>query len=195
MTQKALKIVCLGILVLLLGSPSFAQNTKGDTPSNRETRFKTPKKQKQKRQPSRRVRRGDDRPGRQTAPPGTKRTGERPGKPILPNYSKSKPDKQRPWKGDISGRRIRPGSSASRARNVYPQPGSTNYSSRTDERNTRANENPNLKRVRQMQRKTDDDARVGRPIRPMFSKSNPPKKERAWQGDLTGRKIRATRAS
>ena len=66
MATKALKILCLSILVLMLGIPSLAQNTKGDkpVPSNRETRFKTPKKSKQKRQPSRRVRQGDDRAGR-----------------------------------------------------------------------------------------------------------------------------------
>ena len=65
MVNKAVRILCLSTLVLLLAIPSLAQNTKGDkpAPSNRETRFKTPKKQKQKRQPSRRVRRGDDRAG------------------------------------------------------------------------------------------------------------------------------------
>lgn len=197
MTRKALKILCLGILVLLLGIPSFAQNTKGDkpAPSSRETRFKTPKKQKQKRQTSRRVRRGDDKAGQPTSlPPPRKRTGERPGKPIRPTFSKSRPEKQRAWKGDITGRRIQPRSSAGRARNIYPQPESTNYSSRTLRRSGRDNENPNLKRVRRMQRKSDDKAKVGRPIRPMFSKSRPPKKERAWRGDLTGRRIRTTRS-
>src|SRR5690348_7195918 len=46
MAHKALKIICLGIFVLMLGTPSLAQNTKGDkpTPTNSETRFKTPKK-------------------------------------------------------------------------------------------------------------------------------------------------------
>lgn len=46
-----------------------------------------------------------------------------------------------------------------------------------------------------MQRKSDDKAKVGRPIHPVFSKSRPPKKERAWSGDITGRKIRATRST
>jgi hypothetical protein len=198
MTPKALKILCLGILVLLLGIPSFAQNTKGDKPatSTRETRFKTPKKQKQKRTTSRRVRRGDDRAGQPAALPRTRnRTGERPGKPIGLNFSKSKPDKQKAWKGDITGRRIRPRSSAGRASNVHPQPGTTNYSSRTVQRSGRDNINPNLKRIQRMQRKTDHKAKVGRPIRPVFSKSRPPKKERSWSGDITGRKLRATRST
>ena len=133
MIHKTLKIVCLGILVLLLGVPSLAQNTKGDkpAPSNRESRFKTPKKPKQKIKPARKPRQKGDQPSKRVSLRPTKtRGGERPGKPILPAFSRSKPsDKQKPWRGDITGRRIRARAPGKSARNVYPQPPSINYSS------------------------------------------------------------------
>ena len=196
MATKALKILCLSILVLMLGIPSLAQNTKGDkpVPSNRETRFKTPKKSKQKRQPSRRVRQGDDRAGQPAAtPPRRRREGERPGKPVTPQFSRSKPrgDSQRAWKGDISGRRIQPRKETGRAKNVYPQPPTIDYSSRSPRKSQRENQNPNVKRVQRMQAQ-ESKPRVGRPIRPVFHKTRPEKSERAWRGDITGRPIRAT---
>ncbi|MEX1239254.1 MAG: hypothetical protein WEB30_06040, partial [Cyclobacteriaceae bacterium] len=81
MLNKALKIFCLSLLVLLLGIPSLAQNTKGDkpAPTPRESRFKTPKKSKQK---SQRAKKQDtDRPARRVSPPpGSRAKGERPGK-------------------------------------------------------------------------------------------------------------------
>lgn len=187
----------MGILVLVLGIPSLAQNTKGDrpAPATRETRFKTPKKSTQKRQPSGKVRRGDDKAGqRLSTPPRRAREGERPGKPVTPQFSRSKPrgDGQKAWKGDISGRRITPRKETGRAKNVYPQPGTTNYSSRTFRRTERQDENPNVRRVRRMQAKDSSKPRVGRPIRPVFHKTRPQQSERAWRGDITGRRIRAT---
>lgn len=146
----------------MLGVPSMAQNTKGDRPAgtNRETRFKTPKKNKQKRKPSKaiggtrpatgkRVKEKADRPVNRASAP---RTGERRGKPVRPLFSRSKPqNKQKAWRGDITGRRIRSGSSANTARNVYPQPGNLNYSSRELKRHSRANANPMVRRVQRMQ--------------------------------------------
>ncbi|MEX2234105.1 MAG: hypothetical protein WD824_18205 [Cyclobacteriaceae bacterium] len=195
MIHKALKIICLGILVLLLGIPSLAQNTKGDkpAPSGRESRFKTPKKSQKKVKSGRRIKQKSDKPGKRAGgPPSRARGGDRPGKRITPNYSKTgSPGKQKPWKGDITRRRIKPRSSASRAWNVYPQPPTTNYSSESRQRNVRRNDNPNVKRVRRMQQEESSKVRVGRPIRPVFSKSRPPNRERPWRGDLTGRRIRA----
>ncbi|MEX1239178.1 MAG: hypothetical protein WEB30_05660, partial [Cyclobacteriaceae bacterium] len=109
-------------------------------------------------------------------------------------FSRSKPsDEQKPWKGDITRRRIKP-RGESRAAHVYPQPKTTNYSSRELRRSPRNNVNPIVKRVRRMQREEGRRAHVGRPIRPVFHKSGPQHKERPWRGDLTGRKIRATPA-
>ena len=194
MTAKALKLVCLGIFVLLLAIPSLAQNTKGDkpAPAGRESRFKTPKKTKQKRANTKRIRRGDDRAGKPTAPPQRGREGERPGKPVTPQFSKSRPSKsEKPWKGDVTRRRIRPRSSSGQARNVYPQPATMNYSSRSLKQTLRENKNPNVRRVRKMQDDDSDKPKVGKPIRPVFHKTRPQHSERAWQGDITGRKIRA----
>lgn len=181
----------------MLGIPSLAQNTKGDrpAPSNRETRFKTPKKYP-KLKTGRRTRRGDDKPDRSGygTPSRRARAGERAGRPITPMVSGSEPRKtQRAWKGDLAGRRIKPRASTSRAKNVYPQPATTNYSSRNLRRTLKQNENPNVKRVQRMQREDSSKPRVGKRIRPVFHKSRPQQSERAWRGDITGRKIRADR--
>lgn len=195
MTQKALKYVCLGILVLMLGIPALAQNTKGDkpVPANRETRFKTPKKTKQKRQPSRKARRGNNRQNQRVSlPPGRAREGERAGKPIAPQFGKTKAGQsERAWKGDLTGRRIRPRGPSSRAKNVYPQPDNINYSSRSRKQMRQLNDNPNIRRVRRMQNEEPRRPRVGRPIRPTYHNTRPQRRERAWKGDITGRPIRA----
>ena len=200
MTKKATKIFCFCVLVLLLGTPSLAQNTKGDRPdpTPRESRFKTPKKSPKKSRPARRIRRQDDKAGKRVgAPPARSRSrkGERAGKPIRPSFSESRPQPtQKPWKGDITGRRIRPRSSSSRAHNVHPQPRRTNYSSQTLKRRLRHSENPNVKRVQRMQRQGQDKSRVGKPIRPTFHRSRPRDQQRAWRGDITGRPIRSRRS-
>jgi hypothetical protein len=184
----------------MLGIPALAQNTKGDkpAPAPRDTRFKTPKKASKQSRPATRIRRQDDKAGQRAgAPPARTRSrkGDRPGRPIRPMFSKSRPGKtQKAWKGDITGRRITPRSSSSRAHNVYPQPSQTNYSSRNLKRALRNNDNPNVKRVRRMQRKDDGKARVGKPIKPTFHKSHPQQRERAWRGDITGRPIRTRRS-
>lgn len=197
MVYKALKIVCFSILVLLLGTPSLAQNTKGDkpaTPANRETRFKTPKPSKQKIKPRRFKGRGDKPSAPAVALPSRSRKGEQAGKPVAPNFHRTKPEsKQRAWRGDITGQRVRPRSSASRARNVYPQPEYTNYSSRDLKRILRNNDNPNVKRVRRLQRQNASRNKVGRPIKPVYTKSKPRDQQKAWRGDITGRKLRARR--
>ncbi len=159
MVYQALKIVCFGILVLMLSIPSLAQNTKGDKPagSNRETRFKSSKNDQQKRKPGQRIKqKGDQAANRASIPPTRSRTGERPGRPIRPIFSKSRPrDKQKAWRGDISGRRIRSRPSNNSAKNVYPQPASINYSSDDSKRNTRTN--ANIHTVRQAQRGQGQD--------------------------------------
>lgn len=188
------------MLVLVLGTPSFAQNTKGDrpAPADRETRFKTPKKSIKKSRPARGINRGDDKAAKRTGAPPVRtrsRKAERAGKPIRPSFSESRPQKtQRAWKGDITGRRIRPRASSSRAHNVYPQPATTNYSSQSFKRRLRNNENPNVRRVQRMQRHSQDKPKVGKPIRPTFHKSRPRDQQRAWRGDITGRPIRARSA-
>jgi hypothetical protein len=179
----------------MLGTPSLAQNTKGDkpaAPTNRETRFKTSKPSNQKIKPRRFKGRGDKPSAPAVALPSRSRKGEQPGKPVTPGFHRSKPEtKQKAWRGDITGQRIRPRSSAPRARNVYPQPEYTNYSSRELKRILRNNDNRNVKRVRRLQRQNASKARVGRPIKPVYTKSKPRDKQKAWRGDITGRKVRS----
>jgi len=126
----------------------MAQNTKGDRPQSsggggtrRESRFKLfKKKNKGSKGPgySRAQSRGPSRASSARKPSKTK-----PGKPIggrLPRTA-SKPGKQRAWRGDITGRRIRTKNteSAGSARNVYPQSGRYVNHSSTSERGTRQN--------------------------------------------------------
>lgn len=196
MDRSVLKIICLAFLVLALGIPSLAQNTKGDrpAPAPRDTRFKTPRKPSKKSKPPRRVSPENNRVGKRAGlpPARTPRGVERPGKPIGSIFSRSRPDgHQRAWKGDISGRRIRPRSSSARAHNVYPQPSTTNYSSRDLKRRMRFNDNPAVRRVRRMQEDDHGKPKVGKPIRPTFHKARPSERQRAWRGDITGRRIRA----
>jgi hypothetical protein len=179
----------------MLGTPSLAQNTKGDkpaAPTSRETRFKTPKPSKQKTKPRRFKGRGDKPGAPAVALPSRSRKGEQAGKPVAPNFHRTKPNaKQRAWRGDITGQRVQPRSSASRARNVYPQPEYTNYSSRDLKRILQNNDNPNVKRVRRLQRQNASRSRVGRPIKPVYTKSKPRDKQKAWRGDISGRPVRS----
>jgi hypothetical protein len=128
MLKLVMKIVSLTFLVLALAIPSLAQNTKGDKPaSSRETRFKTFKKGGKKERPGKRIhaKRKTDASQRAYIPRKRSKGGERAGRPIKPDYHDNKPsNKQRAWKGDLTGRRIRaPRQPASSSRNVYPQTG------------------------------------------------------------------------
>lgn len=116
------------LFVFLAGTVSFGQNTKGDKPVSRETRFKTPfKKKKQKRVVSNKRVRSKDRSvaGRATgSAPRTRTSGkDRPGRPIRPLANTQPSSKQKAWRGDLAGYRIRKRSSAGSSRNVYPQYG------------------------------------------------------------------------
>ena len=121
------------LLLLAYGQPVSAQNTKGDRPpQNRESRFKTPfKKSKssknQKVVKAKRVRSSDKSvAGRaNSSSPRRRASGvDRPGKPIRPIVRTQPSNKQKAWRGDIAGRKIRAGSTAGSSRkNVYPQYG------------------------------------------------------------------------
>ncbi len=118
---------------------TMAQNTKGDKPAqNRESRFKTPARQgsatkpknTQKRVPPRNS--STARSARLFTPrAGAPSGGDRPGKPIRPIVRTKPNDKQKAWKGDIAGYRIRTKPSTGSSQNVYPQYGRySNNSSR-----------------------------------------------------------------
>ncbi|MDH5248952.1 MAG: hypothetical protein OEW40_08130 [Cyclobacteriaceae bacterium] len=110
----------------------MGQNTKGDKPStNRESRFKTTFRKggsKRKTTTNKRVRSNEKSiAGRANASsPGRASGKDRPGKPLRP-IAKSAPSKEKAWRGDIAGYRVRSTkrskSPAGTSRNVYPQHG------------------------------------------------------------------------
>ncbi len=123
------KSLGLAIILFFLALPALAQNTKGDRPQSsgggtkRENRFKLFKKKNQR---SKAPSYGRSKP-RRSSRASTARKESKPGKSIA-NFprTESKPsNKQRAWRGDITGRRIRTKGkdSAGSGRNVYPQSG------------------------------------------------------------------------
>ena len=132
--SRAWKLLGLTLLLFFAcGQPIIAQNTKGDRPvQDRESRFKTPFKKnkgskKQKVVRAKRVRSSQPSvAGRaSSSTPRRRATGvDRPGKPIKPIVQHRPSSKQKAWRGDIAGYKIRKQSPASAGRNnVYPQYG------------------------------------------------------------------------
>lgn len=126
----------LGFTLLLFFAcvqSSNAQNTKGDRPvQNRESRFKTPFKKsksskKQKVVKAKRVRSSQpSAAGRANTSSARRRASgtDRPGKPIKPVFQSKPSQKEKAWRGDLAGYKIRKKSPASSGRtNVYPQYG------------------------------------------------------------------------
>ncbi len=120
------------LLLLLFSTPVLSQNTKGDRPaSSREGRFKTQKKdRKGPGVQSKRIRQGRSAAnsgGTQYTPRKNARGGERSGRPLRPVWSNRQPsEKQKAWKGDITGRKIRhKNESSTSSANVHRQPSRT----------------------------------------------------------------------
>ncbi|MBS1542255.1 MAG: hypothetical protein JST14_01370 [Bacteroidetes bacterium] len=134
----------MGLLLLIVTSEAWAQNTKGDRPVNnqrqvRETRSKSVKKKERggtRDIAGRRLRTKDKSSANranfkypQPSPYSSKavKSGERAAKPTGRVFTKSpRESKTRAWKGDVSGyriRRVQPGKSEAARHNVYPQKG------------------------------------------------------------------------
>ena len=186
-----------GLLALLFffALPSFAQNTKGDKPvSNqrqiRETKFKRTKggdKAKTKDIAGRRIRTKNKSsanrananwisisPYKNRKQVGTDKAAQPRGR----IYSALPSEQSRPWKGDLSGNRIRTKSrSAEAARNnVYPKRGAyQNYAS---------------KKAREKPKVYTRTASGNYPIRQV-----PRDNQRAWKGNIRGGAIGASSAS
>jgi hypothetical protein len=148
------------LVSLLASSVSIAQNTKGDKPaSSRESRFKTPfKKGSQKRRPVRAKRvqlKEKSVAGRANAATPRRRASgvDRPGKPLRPIVRSQPSTKQKAWRGDIAGYRIRSRSSAGSSRNVYPQYGRYvhNPSKKPKRTETAASNRGTLSRLKNLQ--------------------------------------------
>jgi hypothetical protein len=186
----------------------------------RETRFKTRTKQgdraKTKDIAGRRLRTKNkssaNRANANYRQPRTSRTspkhgGDKVGKAIRPVYSNRPNDKQRAWKGNAAGNRINVRSATGRTRNVFPQKGPyVNNSSRTAkdaQQRMRAVKTQRVKvksvtgKIRNVypqsrKYKSSSKPYISRksinPFAGFWNKK--PKRERAYTGDITGRKLR-----
>jgi len=136
----------LVVILFLLALPALAQNTKGDRPQSsggggtrRESRFKLFKKKNRTSKSPGSYGRARSRGASRAS---SARRESRPGKAIggrLPRATSKPGNKQRAWRGDITGRRIRTKNteSAGSARNVFPQSGRYVNHSSTSERSAR----------------------------------------------------------
>ncbi len=137
-----LKAICAGAIVLLFSISAHAQNTKGDKPipnqrQVRESKFKTIKKKKNTKTrdiSGRRLRTHNQssasRANASWPQPNPyanrkKTKTDRAAKPQGRIFDTPPSDRQQPWQGDISGRKIRIQSKKSQSArtNVYPQRG------------------------------------------------------------------------
>ncbi len=155
----------LGIVFLMLVlfvCTSKAQNTKGDrpAPANRDNRFKTPlKKYVPRKKPGEnkrvRIKERSFAARASTGSPRRRASGvDRPGKPIRPLARTQPSSKQKAWRGDIAGVRIRSRSSAGNSRrNIYPQYGryTHNPSKKPKPTENAASNRGTLARLRQLE--------------------------------------------
>jgi hypothetical protein len=129
--RPAFSAILTGLLFfffLSLSAPVFSQNTKGDRPgANRESRFRTGSKKKKSQGSAKRIRsrnKSTANSGGRTRSRSSTGRKERVGKPIKPVYSvKPSSEKQKAWRGDITGRRVRTKNKSSVKPYVHPQNG------------------------------------------------------------------------
>jgi hypothetical protein len=118
------------LLLLVFSFSAFSQNTKGDRPSgSRDNRFKIGQKKSSARSGPRTKRiklsgkSASNSGGPEYTPRRRARGGERAGRPIKPVFSVKEPsERQRAWKGDISGRKVRHKNQSSSGDKPYVHP-------------------------------------------------------------------------
>jgi hypothetical protein len=171
----------LALLFIIFLIPAYAQNTKGDQPdkSTRETRFgsKTKKAKKSKSGGDKRVQ--------------TK------GKTMASSGARSSGDKERAWRGDITGRKIPSERSQTKQnKNVFPQRGRTvtKSPSQRDDAQSKVSTVPG---TRVKPRSTSGQSRNVYPQRgPYVRSSSPPQRDdpekRIRTGASAQTKIRST---
>ncbi len=207
------------MLFLLVSQIGYAQNTKGAEVKNgnkpkSESRFRIPSKKKKQRSNASSYKRVEGRSGSRANTarkiPTTKpqKIYSQSGRGV--NY-RSKSDKQKAWRGDITGRRIRAPRSNDKVRNVYPQYGrySSNPSRKQKNKEPKAVSNRSiLKRLDKLQGGPSNAgsgkrkqvvtprsashafiARKSINVYANFARPKP-KKERAHTKDITGRRLR-----
>ncbi len=206
MAKIVIRLACLGVFALLLSIPAMAQNTKGDKPTSpRETRFKKTKKEK----PARRIssKRRTTTSLRAYRPRKKSRGGERAGQ-ALGNVYRSRPGREGRQNTfsqksiyvnnrSASGRtsearnsrgapaRVVPRSATGSTRNVFRQSGPfVNHSSVSDRKPPR--------KKRTVTPRSASRSYISRRSINVWANFSRPKqrKERAYSGDITGRRIR-----
>lgn len=205
-TLKSLGL--LAILLLFLLPATYAQNTKGDRPEvksggKRESRFRLPKKKKNKgREPYNRVQsRGS------TSSNSARSKPEKAGKNIYPQRKtrSTSTDNQRKWSGGNKSR-VSVRSATGQTRNVYPQRGPyVNNSSKKPRAEQRSVSNRSqLARIKRISHQPDPPKRkrvtpnsasrsyISRRSINAFAGfwNKKPKGEKAYIGDISGRKLR-----
>jgi len=216
---KAWKLLGMAMLFLLVSQVGYAQNTKGaevksgSKPKN-ESRFRIPTKKKKQKSNASSYKRVQGRAGSQ-ANSARKVPSSKPQKVYSQsgrgvNY-RSKSDKQKAWRGDITGRRIRAPRSNEKVRNVYPQYGrySSNPSRKPKNKEPKVTSNRStLKRLEKLQGGPSNSgsgkrkqvviprsashafiARKSINVYANFPRPKP-KKEKAHIKDISGRRLR-----
>ncbi len=197
----------LVILLLFLVPTSYAQNTKGDKPqvkssTKRESRFRQPKKKKARsKAPYNRVQsRGPSSANSARSKP------EKAGKNIYPSTPRSAPtDSQRKWSGG-SKSRVNVRSATGQTRNVYPQSGpyvnNPSKKPRSVERpvsnrqqvarTKRISHQPDPPKRRRVTPNSASRSYISRRSINAFAGfwNKKPKGEKAYIGDISGRKLR-----
>jgi hypothetical protein len=206
MVKIVIRLACLSVLALMLSIPVMAQNTKGDKPTNtRETRFKKTTKQKPAKRVSskgrkttslraykpRKQSKGGERVGQSFGTVRTSRPGREGSQNTYPQrgvYVNNKSASGRNTEKRSSKRApriVQPRSVTRSTRNTYPQSGRyVNYSSTADRK-------PPRKKRTVSPRSASRSFISRRSINVWANFSRPKqKKERAYSGDIAGRRIR-----
>ncbi len=202
-SARILKVVGFGILLLMLAIPLHAQNTKGDKPTTRDTRFQKTKKQK----PAKRIKarrttsslraytprkksKGGEVAGRPTSPIRTSRSSKRTNvykntRIWVNNHSQTPKSLEERGGRSRATRRVTPRSATGTVRNVYPQSGQyVNRSTSTRDRNPIVN--------RKVKPRSASRSFIARRSSRSWARfpSKKPKQEKAYRGDISGRPLR-----
>ncbi|HEY0740785.1 MAG TPA: hypothetical protein VGD40_04950 [Chryseosolibacter sp.] len=206
MVKIVIRLACLSLFALMLSIPAMAQNTKGDKPTNtRETRFKKTQKQRPAKRVSskrrtttslraykpRKKSKGGERAGQAVAPiyrsqPGREGTQNTYSQKSIYVNRKSESGKNTEQRSSKRAPRIvQPRSRTQTTRNTYPQSGRfVNYSSTADRKPPR--------RKRTVYPRSASRSFISRKSVNVWANFSRPrqKKERAYSGDITGRRVR-----
>lgn len=205
MVKIVIRLACISLFALLLSIPAMAQNTKGDKPtSSRETRFKKTKKQKSPKRVSskgrtttslraykpRKKSKGGERAGQsfgtiRSSTPGREGTRNTYNQKFYINNQSTSGRNTEKASSRRAPRMVQPRSATGSTRNTYPQSGRyVNHSSANDRKPPR--------KKRTVYPRSASRSFISRKSINVWANFARPKqkKERAYSGDITGRRIR-----